>query len=178
MKVVSKQGLDLIKRFEGFRNKPYLCSAGVPTIGYGSTFYLDKRKVSLQDPPISEEEATKLLELVANDFAAKVIQMCSVELSQNELDALTSFAYNVGVDALKKSTLLKKLNAGDRKGAGEQFLVWNKAVGKVLPGLAKRREAERELFMKQQEVNQSTQVDSATSSEPSDIFNEVDKKLF
>ena len=174
---VSKQGLDLIKKFEGFRAKPYLCSADRPTIGYGNTFYLDKKPVTLKDPPITEETATQLLELVADSFVQKILKLVSVQLTQNELDALTSFTYNLGEGALGKSTLLKKLNAGDKVGAAQEFLKWTKAAGKELPGLVKRRKEEMELFASKAQ-SEPTGADKLTSSDPKSIFEEIDKKIF
>lgn len=143
---IDDNGINLIKKFEGFRSKPYLCPAGVPTIGYGSTRYADGRKVTLQDTPISEEVATQLLLDTLASYEKCVNEKVKVRLSHNEFDALVSFTYNVGVGNFSSSTLLKKLNAGDRQGAADQLLRWNKAGGKVLAGLTKRRKAERDLF--------------------------------
>ena len=138
----------LVKRWEGFRAKPYLCPAGVPTIGYGATFYLTGRAVTLQDPPIGEAEATILLRKMLAKFAGDVRAVVKVPLTPNELGALTSLAFNIGVGAFGKSTLLRKLNAGDRAGAAEQFGVWKMGGGKVLPGLVSRRAEEAALFRK------------------------------
>jgi len=145
---ISNKGLELIKEFEGFSNKPYLCSAGVPTIGYGSTFYKDGKKVSLKDKAISKEEATALLEHTVNKFALGLLGKLEVTLEQNQFDALICLAYNIGLGAFAKSTLLKKVNAKDFKSASNEFLKWDIANGKKLLGLRKRRERERELFLK------------------------------
>jgi len=145
---ISNKGLELIKEFEGFRSEPYLCSAGVPTIGYGSTFYKDGRKVSLSDKPISKEEATQLLEYTVNSFANGLKGKLQTNLEQNQFDALVCLAYNIGLGAFAKSTLLKKVNAKDFKGASSEFLKWDMANGKKLLGLRKRRERERELFLR------------------------------
>jgi len=145
---ISNKGLELIKEFEGFRSSPYLCSAGVPTIGYGSTFYKDGRKVSLKDKPISKEEATQLLEYTVNSFANGLKGKLQINLEQNQFDALVCLAYNIGLGAFAKSTLLRKVNQNDFKGAGNEFLKWDMANGKKLIGLAKRRERERELFLR------------------------------
>lgn len=136
----------LVKKWEGFRAAPYLCPAGVPTIGYGATFYLTGRKVTLQDPPITETEASVLLRKMLDVFAADVRVSVKVPLSANEFGALTSLAYNVGIGAFRNSTLLRKLNAGDKTGAAEQFGVWVKGGGKTLPGLVSRRADEVALF--------------------------------
>lgn len=141
-------GLNLIKEKEGLRLKPYLCSAGVATIGYGSTMYADGRKVTLKDAAISEKQALELLANTLGKYEKAVNDYVKVQLTQNEFDALVSFTYNLGAGNLLSSTLLKKINAGDKAGAANQFDVWNKAGGKVLEGLVKRRAAEKDLFLK------------------------------
>ena len=146
---IGKEGLNLIKKFEGFKAKPYLCPAGVPTIGYGNTFYLSGKKVALTDKPITEEEAEFMLQsLVDSTFSNQVESVLKVSLTQLQFDALVSFEYNLGLGNLKASTLLKKVNSMDFKGAASEFPKWNKAGGKVLPGLTARRLAEKELFEK------------------------------
>lgn len=145
---LSEKGLNLIKEFEGFRSNPYKCSAGVATIGYGSTYYRNGKKVSMSDKPISEDEANSLLAYIANkDFGEFVNKVVKVELNQNQFDALVSFAYNLGNGNLQNSTLLKKVNQKDFVGASKEFVKWNKAGGKELIGLTKRREKERDLFL-------------------------------
>lgn len=146
---ISENGLNLIKDFEGFSSTPYLCPAGIPTIGYGSTYYEDGTKVTLKDKPITEERATELLEFVANKtFSENINKVVKVPLNQNQFDALVSFAYNIGNKNFNWSTLLKKLNLSDYEGASSEFLRWNQANGKVLQGLNKRRLKEKELFLK------------------------------
>ena len=143
---ISQRGLELIKEFEGFSANAYLCPAKIPTIGYGNTFYSDGRKVKLGEQ-ISKTDALELLELVANkDFADKIFPFIEVKVTQNQFDAMVSLAYNIGVGNFLKSTLLKKVNAGDFVGASEEFLRWNKAGGKELLGLTKRRKREFDLF--------------------------------
>jgi len=144
---ISSKGLELIKEFEGFSCKPYLCSAKVPTIGYGSTFYKDGIKVSLNDCAISKEEATELLEYTVNKFANGLKGKLEISLSQNQFDALVCLAYNIGLGAFSKSTLLKKINSGDFTTASNEFLKWDIANGKKLLGLRKRREREQQLFL-------------------------------
>jgi lysozyme len=144
---MSKNGIDLIKQFESFRSKPYLCSAGKATIGYGSTFYLDGTPVKLTDKEINETDAVALLQKVANDFVEQVMKAVKVSLTQNEVDAIACFTYNVGVKAFSDSTMLKKLNKGDKQGASLEYMRWNKAGGKELKGLTRRREAEQKLFL-------------------------------
>jgi lysozyme len=138
----------MIKMFEGFRAKPYKCPAGVPTIGYGSTFYSNGKKVTLKDKPITEQDATNLLTTVVTNFSSGVSKLLKIQVTQNQFDALVDFAYNVGIGNLKSSTLLKKVNAKNFSGAALEFIKWNKADGKVLPGLTKRRTAEKDLFIK------------------------------
>ncbi len=96
---------------------------------------------------ISQQEADRLLSQDLQRFEAGVERNVKAALTQNQFDALVSFCYNLGVGNLQKSTLLKKLNAGDYKGAGDEFLKWNKAGGKVLTSLVRRREAERNMFL-------------------------------
>ena len=143
---ISPRGLELIKDFEGFSSNSYLDVVNIPTIGWGNTFYEDGTKVKLGDQ-ISKTDALKLLEVVANrDFADKIFPSIKVKVTQSQFDAMVSLAYNIGAGAFLKSTLLKKVNAGDFAGAGEEFLRWNKANGKEVLGLTKRREREKQLF--------------------------------
>lgn len=139
-------GLSLIKESEGLRLKPYLCPAGVPTIGYGNTFYEDGTKVTMKDKAITPERAHTLLLLIAAKFEKEVNAMVKVELTQGQFDALVDFAFNLGSGNLKSSTLLKKLNAGDYAGAANEFSKWVNSGGKPLPGLVTRRAKEKALF--------------------------------
>ena len=146
---VSDNGIKLIASFEGLRLKPYKCSAGVPTIGYGNTFYANGKKVSLTDPPISEQEAKDLLKYSLSKFAQYVDSFCRDDINQNQFDALVSLCYNIGPTNLKNSTLLKLVNENPKNPKiADQFLRWNKANGKILKGLTRRREAEIELYFK------------------------------
>jgi lysozyme len=144
--VTSENGIKLIERFEGFREKPYLCSAGVPTIGIGSTRYANGVAVKLTDHPITLVQAKMLLAQTIKPFEDAVNRYVQVKINQNQFDALVCFAYNVGWQALRTSTLLKKLNVGDYIGASHEFLRWDKAGGKRLQGLINRRKAEMFLF--------------------------------
>ncbi len=143
----SSKGKAIIKQYEGFRAKPYLCPARVPTIGYGATYYTDGRKVTLKDAPISEADADKLLDKMLVKYEDAVNRYVQVPITQNQFDALVSFCYNLGQEALRKSTLLKKLNNKDYKGAADAFLNWVYASGKKLQGLVNRRTDERKLFL-------------------------------
>ena len=144
---IGDRGLDLIRAFEGFRADPYLDAVGVPTIGYGSTYYPDGQRVRLTDPPISEPEARRLMQATLAEFEDGISAALRVGVTQSQFDALICWAFNIGVSAAQNSTLMKKLNSGDYFGAADQFLRWNKAGGVVLSGLSRRREAERALFL-------------------------------
>jgi lysozyme len=141
---------ELCRRFEGFRTKPYICPAGVPTIGYGSTYYGDSRKVTLQDAPITEPAARELLmRELFHTYAPGVLRQCPgllpLALLQDDwrkLNAIVDFAYNLGVGRLQTSTLRRKINAQDWEGAKEQLMLWVRGGGRVLPGLMARRKAE------------------------------------
>jgi lysozyme len=139
---LSKHGAEFIAEFEGFRSRAYWDQWGqVYTIGYGHT-----RGVR-QGQTVTKAEALKLLQADAATAAQAVRDLVHVRLSQNQFDALVSFAFNLGGGALAESTLLKKLNRGDYKGAAKQFQRWNKAGGVVLLGLTRRRKAEARLFL-------------------------------
>jgi lysozyme len=144
---ISNKGLELIKKYEGFRAKSYLCPSSVPTIGYGSTYYEDGTKVKLTDPAITQERATELLMALLVSYEKAVDSYCVDTISQHQFDALVSFAYNCGNQALKNSTLLRKVN-GNRMNPDitNEFLKWNKGGGRVIPGLTKRRQEEAELY--------------------------------
>lgn len=146
---ISDAGVALVKSFEGYLTLQkdgscvaYLCPAKVPTIGWGCT-----EGVSL-GMRWSAAEAESGLRRELAKFEAGVSRLVTVEINQNEFDALVSFSYNVGLGALQKSSLLKKLNAGDRAGAAAAFGLWNKGGGKVLNGLVARRAREAALFLK------------------------------
>lgn len=147
---ISKNGLSLIMEFEGLRLKPYLCSAKVATIGYGTTIYPDGKKVSLTDGAITKEMAIDYLMNDVRKFEYGVIKLVGKTLlNQNQFDALVCFAYNVGLYALEKSTLLKLVKALPHSEAiYTQFLRWNKAGGQVINGLTRRRKAEADLYFK------------------------------
>lgn len=137
----------LVKSFEGFLDHAYRCPAGVWTIGYGTTVYPDGHGVQPGDQ-CSRAQAEDWLAFELAEKSKAVSSVVKVALTQNQFDALASFAYNVGSGAFAKSTMLKKINAGDMQGAADQFPLWNKGGGQVLPGLVKRRAAERALFLK------------------------------
>ena len=139
---VSENGLDLIKRFEGCRLSAYQDSVGVWTIGYGHT-----RGVKRGDK-ITRAQADEFLAQDAAGAASDVERRVKVPLNQNQFDALVSFTFNLGDGNLKSSTLLRRLNEGNYRAAADQFGRWVFAGGVLLDGLVKRREAERQLFIK------------------------------
>lgn len=144
--IASQKCIDLIKKFEGFSAAPYRCSAGIATIGYGSTRYANGQAVALGDPNITEAQAIEIMQAALAQYEAAVTRYVTVHINQNQFDALVDFAYNCGAQNLRTSTLLKKINAGDFKNAQAEFQKWNRGNGRVLAGLTKRREAERVLF--------------------------------
>lgn len=144
---VSGRGLKLIKQSEGIFLQAYRCPANVLTIGYGHT-----AGVQPGDVITAEQADTFLQEDVAESVRA-VNRLVTVPLTQNQFDALVSFVFNLGIGNFRTSTLLKKLNAGDYSGAAEEFPRWVRAGGKQLPGLIKRRDAEKTLFLLNDESN-------------------------
>ncbi|HEY8606640.1 MAG TPA: lysozyme [Noviherbaspirillum sp.] len=137
----------LCRRFEGLVLHPYLCAAGVPSIGYGATYYLDGRPVTLKDPPISKQTAeVMLLHMVRYIYLPAVLKLCPHVDSPERLAALIDFAFNLGTGRLKSSTLRKRVNAGDWDAAGVEIMKWVRGGGRVLKGLVRRREAERALM--------------------------------
>ena len=143
---VNKAGRDLIKKFEGCKLKAYKCPVGLWTISWGLTFYPDGTKVKEGDV-ITQERAEQLFDIVLNEFAAKVDGLVKSNVTANNFSALVSFTWNVGVGNLKKSTLLRKVNANPKdKTISAEFKKWVRANGEVLKGLVRRREAEAKLY--------------------------------
>jgi len=136
--ITSKQGRDFIKKWEGLRLETYLCAAGVPTIGWGTTRMLDG-KPPRKGQKITVEQAEELLTKDLRQFEDCVRDNVIVPLTQNQFDALVSLCYNIGTGNFLKSTLLRLLNQGRFKDCQAQFLRWNRAGGKVLKGLTRRR---------------------------------------
>lgn len=154
---VSQKCIENIKKDEGVRNKPYQCPALLWTVGVGHVIDPNHGRVPLADRKglpipagwdrvLSAEEIDSILRKDLARFEAGVTRLCPVKLTQGQFDALVSFSFNVGLGNLQNSTLRMKVNRGDMEGAAEQFLVWTKAGGKVLPGLVKRRTHEKEMF--------------------------------
>ena len=133
----------LCRRFEGFHGAPYLCPAGVPTIGYGATHYLDGRAVRLTDPPISREAAERLLlRQIERIYLPAVLRLCPGVAEPGRLAALIDFAFNLGDGRLRASTLRRRVNAGQWGAVPDELRKWVRGGGRVLPGLVRRREAE------------------------------------
>lgn len=155
----SEDCVALLKRIEGFSATPYPCGGGRWTIGYGSRYYEDGREVSRNDAPVSSARADEILRhhLCVRAWGA-VARLVKVPLSQNQRDALSLLAYNIGSTAFADSVLLVALNLGDYAGAARQFHRWNKSRGRVMAGLVKRRRLEASMFLA---------PDPPTSAQPS-----------
>jgi len=140
--------IKLIKKWEGFMPEPYLCPAGVPTIGYGSTFYEDGERVKMTDEKVSRKRAEEILISHVKDVEAQVKSVLKKEVTDNQLGALISFTYNLGIGNFRDSTLLLFVNVNPcDENIPIQLRRWNKAGGKVLKGLVARREEEVELYL-------------------------------
>jgi len=150
------RGRLFIKQYEGFSTKPYLCTAGVPTIGYGSTMYPNGKRVTMKDKEITQAEAEVIFNWHLSLFERDVTFLTkTVVLTRNMFNAVLSFAYNVGTDidqddipeGLGDSTLLKLiLNNPSDPAIAKEFAKWNKSNGKVTNGLVNRRAAEAKLY--------------------------------
>lgn len=144
---ISQNGINLLKQFEGFSKTSYPDSGGIYTIGYGNITYKNGTAVK-KGETITEVQASDLLLYFVNKFTAKILPFIKVNLNQNQFDALVIFAYNVGVSAFSKSTLIKVINENpnDKVGISEQFLRWNKVGGVPVKGLTNRRQKEIDLY--------------------------------
>lgn len=142
-----KIAAEVIKEFEGYSSKPYLCPSGIPTIGYGNTRYLNGERVTMDDPEIDKKEAEKMLLDTVKFVEKDVKNVLEHKLKAHKMAALISFTYNVGIGALSNSTLLAWVNSNpDYSEIPSQFRRWNRGGGRVLKGLIRRREAEIELW--------------------------------
>lgn len=156
--MISSRALDMIKHHEGVRTRAYRCPARLWTIGVGHVIDQNHIKVPFDqrldltipagwDRQLTMEEVDAILAKDLESFERGVVRLCPAAVDrQSHLDALVSFAFNVGLGNLQRSSIRQRYNRGDYDGAGEGFLDWTKAAGKVLPGLVKRRNAERALF--------------------------------
>jgi GH24 family phage-related lysozyme (muramidase) len=142
LRKVNRNGLNLIKEFEGCKLKAYQDSVGVWTIGYGHTKGVKRGQV------ITQKQADDIFEADINIFAEGVDDLIDNDVNDNEFAAIVSLAFNIGLSAFGRSSLLRAVNRGDFDTAANEFLKWNKAKGKVLAGLTRRRKAERTLFLR------------------------------
>ena len=144
----AKLAAEVIKEFEGYSSKPYLCPANIPTIGYGNTMYTNGERVTMDDPEIDQAEAEKMLMDTIKTVEKQVKNVLEVKLKAHQLAALISFTYNVGIGNFSNSTLLAWVNSNPEfPRIPEQFRRWNKGGGRVLNGLVRRREAEVALWI-------------------------------
>jgi lysozyme len=151
---MSREGVNLVKSYEGLSLKPYRDPSGIPTIGYGNTFYEDGTKVTMQDAPLTLQRANQLFSRIHGAFSIKVKKMVTSSVNSNQLGALTSLAYNIGINAFARSTVLKRVNANpDDPTIGEAFAMWNKSKGVIFNGLIKRRASEWQLYQKSTLLN-------------------------
>jgi lysozyme len=140
------KGIAIIRKYEGLKLRAYICPSGLPTIGYGATFYMNGSRVQIGDV-ITIDHADKLLHFQVKLFADEVQRTVKVKLNENQLGALVSFCFNVGGAAFAKSTLARKVNANPSDSTiRNEFMRWTRGGGKVLPGLVKRREEEANLY--------------------------------
>ena len=145
--LVLQVAAELCRHFEGLYLRPYLCPASVPTIGFGATHYENGRRVTLNDPAITRERAEQLLLWqLEHQYLPHVLALCPGETDPKRLAALVDFVFNLGANALKSSTLRKRINARDYAGARVEIMRWVRGGGKVLRGLVRRREAEKVLL--------------------------------
>lgn len=137
----------LARRFEGFRARPYLCPAGIPTIGYGFTRYPDGRAVLLTDPPMTRDHADQMLVwFIRNRYLPEVLKLCMTLDRAEQIAAITDFNFNCGSSALKASTLRKRILAREWDRVPGELMKWTRGGGRVLPGLVTRRAAEAALW--------------------------------
>jgi lysozyme len=148
---MNKVGTDLVAGFEGYSDTPYLCPAGVWTIGFGTTRYPGGKRVAREDNPCTKAQAEEWLNHELERSEHYVINSCPVYLNENQRAALASFVYNLGRGAFRASTLRKRISAGRFDDVPHQLSRWNKAGGRILNGLIRRRAAEAELWLLQPE---------------------------
>lgn len=161
---LSQVGIDLIKSFEGCSLKAYICPGDTWTIGWGTTGKVNGKPIT-EGMTITQKEADDLFLRSLKTYEDAVNKYVKVLINQNQYDALVSFTYNCGPGALQKSNLLKYLNQGDYVKAAKEFQLWNKAGGKVVTGLTRRRAAEKTLFLKPMLIT--------AAEEDKDLYNAV-----
>ena len=144
---LNNSGYLLITEFEGYSAKPYLCSAKVPTIGYGNTYYSDGKRVTMLDKEINKQQAFEMFKVIADRFASKVSNLVKTPLNQNQFNACVSLAYSIGMANFMNSTLLKLVNKNHNDILiGLEFKKWNKVNKKVVAGLTRRRNYEADIY--------------------------------
>jgi len=143
---VNARGVSIIKTFEGYSSKVYHCPAGIPTIGYGSIWDLDGKRVTMSQPKITKAQAETLLLREIHHVERAIRTLIRIPLNQNQFSALVSWTFNLGSGRLQSSTLRTKINRGDHDGAALEFPKWRRAGGKILQGLVKRRAVEKTLY--------------------------------
>lgn len=144
---INDAGLYIIKKYEGFSSSVYICPAGRPTIGYGSTWDRAGDPVTPEHPDITIEDAERLLKQEVAHVETALRRLVKVDITENMFSALASFVYNVGSGAFQRSTMRMKLNRRNYEGCAREFPKWRMGGGKVLPGLVKRRKEEVSLFL-------------------------------
>lgn len=142
----SQNAIDMIKQFEGLRLSTYKCTSGRNSIGYGTT-YIDNQPIA-SNLRITEDKASELLVKDVEKISKQISNLLRVNITQNQFDALVSFAYNIGINQFARSALLRLININDIEGASKQFIRWNKSSGVEQSGLTRRRIAEADLFCK------------------------------
>jgi lysozyme len=150
--VINKEGVELIESFEGFSSKPYKDVAGIWTIGVGSIYGVNGKRVKSDHHYITKEEALQLMKRDLKRTEVRITELVKVPVNQNQFAALCSFVYNVGSGAFQRSTARMKLNRGNYEGCADEFLRWKYAGKRAIPGLLRRRKAERELFLSEDEA--------------------------
>jgi lysozyme len=143
--------MPIIKQFEGFRSAPYLDSVGVATIGYGTIQYPNGNKVTMNDPAITDDQATEFLSFQMSQKSAQIAPLLQQPASLHQAAAMLSLTYNIGVGAFQSSTVLRQFNAGNIQAAADAFLLWDKGTVNgqlvVIAGLHNRRVAESQIFL-------------------------------
>tara|TARA_R100000808_G_scaffold20163_2_gene43669 strand:+ start:536 stop:1030 length:495 start_codon:yes stop_codon:yes gene_type:complete len=145
---INEAGMAIIKSFEGWSSSVYHCGARW-TIGYGSTYDSNRNRITADHPDIDEVEGELLLGQEVRHSEGAIRRLIGYPLNENQFSSLVSFCYNVGSGNLQKSSLRMKLNRGDLEGASAEFPKWRRSAGKILSGLVRRRQAERNLFLLQ-----------------------------
>ena len=144
---LNNSGYLLITEFEGYSANPYLCSAKIPTIGYGNTYYTDGKRVTMLDKEINKQQAFEMFKVIADRFASKVSNLVKTPLNQNQFNSCVSLAYNIGMANFMNSTLLKLVNKNHNDILiGLEFKKWNKVNKKVVAGLTRRRNYESDIY--------------------------------